>query len=136
PVRQLFRPRARPEKEMRQHAGAAMRMAAEHHVVEHGRHVEEFDVLEGARDAEAGNAVRRHLRDVLALEADTAGCRLIDAAYEVEDRRLAGAVRTDDREDLALVDAEADAVDGLDAAEMHGQVFDFQQRHRFFSLTM
>ena len=80
--------------------------------------------------------MRRQARDVVPLEADAAGCRLVDAADEIEDRRLAGAVRADDREDLALVDAEADAVDRLDAAEMHGQIFDLEQCHRFFSLTM
>ena len=56
--------------------------------------------------------------DVLAVEDDPARGRLVDAADQVEDRRLAGAVRADDREDLALLHVEADVVDGVDAAEL------------------
>ena len=44
----------------------------------------------------------RHAGDVLALEEDLARVRLEQAGDEVEERRLAGAVRADDRVDRAL----------------------------------
>ncbi len=46
-----------------------------------------------------------------ALEHDVALDRLVDAGDEVEERRLAGAVRPDHAHDLALVDMQVEAVD-------------------------
>ena len=48
--------------------------------------------------------VRPQPGDPLAAEADLARGRRVDAGDDVEDRRLAGAVRADQREDLALGD--------------------------------
>ena len=58
------------------------------------------------------------------------GGRLIDAADQVEDRRLAGAVRADDREHLALLHLEADRIHGADAAEADRDVVGAEQAHR------
>src|SRR5690348_17628433 len=66
---------------------------------QHGRILEQFDVLERARDAEAGDVVGRLLGDVLVLEEDLAGRRRIDPRDQVEDRALAGAVRADRSEE-------------------------------------
>ena len=48
--------------------------------------------------------------------------RLVDATDDVEHRRLAGAVRTDQPADLALLDREAQAVQRNDATEAHGDL--------------
>ena len=45
------------------------------------------------------------------------GVRLVDAGDQVEERRLAGAVRADHADDLALVDVEVELGDDLQAAE-------------------
>ena len=45
---------------------------------------------------------------------------------EIDDRALAGAVRPDQAEDLALRDREIDAVDGAHAAEMLAQPLEFK----------
>ena len=42
-------------------AGAAVRVAADQQVLQHGRVLEQLDVLERARDAERGDLVRRHV---------------------------------------------------------------------------
>ena len=76
----------------------------------------QLDVLEGARDAHAGDAVWRRMGELLALEHQSAGGRRVDAADQVEDRRLAGTVRADDGEHLTVMDVEADGFDGADAA--------------------
>ena len=55
---------------------------------------------------------------------------LVDPADDVEHRGLAGAVRTDEAADLARVDRERQAVERGDAAEAHGDVFDFQYGQR------
>ena len=78
-----------------------MPVAADQQVLQHGRVLEQLDVLERARDAALRHVVRRagHL---LPLEHDAARGRRIDQADQVEDRGLAGAVRPDDGVDLAL----------------------------------
>ncbi len=81
--------------------------------------LEQLDVLEGARDAQRRDRVRRLRDQVLAVEADAAGGRRVDAADQVEHRRLAGAVGADQREDLAALHVEADVVDRQHAAEAH-----------------
>ena len=54
--------------------------------------------------------------------------RLVEAADHVEQGRLAGAVRTDQRADLTLVDREAEPVERDDAAEPDADVLHLQQR--------
>ena len=54
-----------------QQAGAAVRVAADQQVLQHGGVLEQLDVLEGARDAQRGDRVRRLRDQVLAVEA---GC--------------------------------------------------------------
>ncbi len=75
---------------------------ADHHVLEQRHRREQRQVLERAGDAEPGDAVRRHVEQVLAVEPHRARRRLVDAADDVEHRRLAGTVRTDQAADLAL----------------------------------
>ena len=60
-------------------------------------------------DAGLAEAVRRELRDVAALEDDPAAARALDAGDGVDERRLAGAVRADDAEQLAGADVERHA---------------------------
>ena len=75
-------------------------MAAGQQIVQHRHLRKQFAVLEGARDAEPRDLVRRAAGDVLAAEADRAAAA-IDAADAVEHAGLAGAVRADQREQLA-----------------------------------
>ena len=83
--------------------------------------------LEGAGDAELGNRARQMRRDVVAEEADGAGLRPEIAGRDVEERGLAGAVRSDDGEVLALVDVEVDAVGRDHAAEADLDAFGREQ---------
>ena len=53
--------------------------------------------------------------EVAPLDLDDPGGRPIQAADHVEDRRLARAARSDDREELALADVEVDAAERDDA---------------------
>ena len=96
---------------MRAHIGA------EHGVLEQRHRRAELDVLEGARDAARGDALRRHAGDVLAEESNAPGIRFEDPGDEVEHGALAGAVRTDQAEDFAGPELEANRVDGDQPAE-------------------
>ena len=61
-------------------------------------------------------------------EADLALGRLVDAGQDVEHRRLAGAVRPDDRVDRAGLDGERHLGQRLDRPEPHGDVLDLDRR--------
>ena len=119
-------------------------------VFKHGELREQPDILECSRNALGGYHVRRVGHDVpvhahilarveffhlalrvilsddLAHEFDLAVRRLIYAGNAVEGRGLAGAVRADKRDDLALVHVKIQVVDGDNAAELHGDVFNMQ----------
>src|SRR5580704_13642791 len=110
--------------------GALVGVPAKQQVLQHACMLKQLDVLEGARDAAARDLVRPHSGDVFALEQEPALGRVIDPAYKVEDRRLAGTVRADQGKDLARLDREADAIDGADAAETHGEPLRLEQAHR------
>src|SRR5207245_10786892 len=84
------------------------------------------DVLERPGDPERGGLVRLRSRDVPPLEDDVAVRRREYAGDRVEQRGLPGAVRPDEREDLAALHIEGDVVDRDEAAEPLGDVVDAQ----------
>ena len=104
-------------------------MAPEHQVVEHGQVLEEGDVLEGAGQAHGGDPVGTPAEDVLPQQLDRALLGPVDPRQHVEERRLAGAVGSDDGEQLARPDLEADPVDRLDAREGQVDVVEAGDRH-------
>ena len=84
---------------------------ADRDVVEH-RHVgQDAQVLERPADAETGDAVGPHADDGAALETDFSLGRRDEAADQVEQRRLAGAVGPDQADQLVGVDMAGDGID-------------------------
>ena len=63
-----------------------------------------------------------------AVDEDLAGVGGVRARQRVHQRRLAGAVAADEADDLAGVEVDADAVDGVDAAEGHADVAQLDER--------
>src|ERR1700733_11629781 len=53
--------------------------------------------------------------DIVAADRDVAGAQIIDAANDADQRGLAGAVRSEQREDLALLDLQIDVLQRLEA---------------------
>src|SRR5262249_3000250 len=87
-------------------------------VLERRHLLEQADVLERTTDAALRRRVRRLAADVLTVEDDPAGRRLVDAGDHVEEGRLAGPVRADQTEDRTGGDREVDVVDGDEAPEL------------------
>ena len=56
------------EQQLAPQPRAAVRVAADQQVLQHGGVLEQLDVLEGARDAQRGDVVRRLVGEQLALE--------------------------------------------------------------------
>src|SRR5207244_657882 len=105
----LRMPPERPER------GTSDGRAGHGHVLARRERPEEVRLLERAAHAALDELPRRPAGDVLAVEHDLAGVHLVEAGDEVEERRLAGAVRPDDGVDRALADGEARVLHGHEA---------------------
>ena len=79
-----------------------------------------------ARDPAPRDLERPQSRDVVPAEFDPARARPVDPVDRVEKGCLAGAVRADETEDLALVDAEGHRVAGDQTAETHGDALNVE----------
>ena len=108
-------------------AGLAAQMRADRDVFQHAHVRHQFDMLEGAGDAELCHLLRRRVVDFLAEHRDRAARRGQHAGDQVEGRALAGAVGADQRHDLAGLDVEGDVVDRDHAAELLARMVDLQQ---------
>src|SRR6185503_5801240 len=92
------------------------------HVFQHRHAVERPVVLEGAHHAARGDLVRREPANTVPREADLARVGAVRPGDQVEGGALAGAVRTDQPEDLAFVHLEAEIRDRGEPAEALAEV--------------
>ena len=92
-------------------------MRADQDVVHDAEIAEDAAELEGARDAFGCQRFRRKPGDIAPFETDFAGVWPVEPGHEVEQRRLAGAIRADDADEVAFGEIEIDGVDGGQAAE-------------------
>src|SRR5205823_7310250 len=106
--------------------GVHPRMLTNPDVVEGGHVGEESNLLKGPTDAQLRDSVGLEPGDVCALEDHGARGRRVDAGDRVEERGLPGAVRPDQREDLALADLKGDLVDGREPTEALRQGVHYQ----------
>src|SRR3954469_5108343 len=81
---------------------------------------EELHALEGASNPESGSTVDRQPAEVDALERHPSTVGTNEAEQAVEQRRLAGPVRSDQADSLALTDVEADVAQRRDASKPLG----------------
>ena len=107
---------ARPPREVAEHpAPQALRPIGDHQVVADGEPGEQLDALEGAGQPQPGAAELRHAGQVVTVEVDLTPVGGLDAREAVEQRRLAGAVGADERDQLAGLDRHADLDERGDA---------------------
>ncbi len=99
---------------------------ADKDVLLHRHLAEEADVLERTGDAEAVDLDRVHAGGIDTVQKDRAAGRLVDLREEVEDRRLAGAVRADDAGNLGRAHCDVEVVDCREAAEVDAEVLDLE----------
>ena len=110
-------------------AGALMAVAPHHDVLERGHAKEDLQILECPRQAATRELFRRERAHILACEPHAALLRQVEAGDDVEQGRLAGAIRADDGEDRARRDRQAHIIDGMHAAEGDRQVFGREDGH-------
>ena len=75
-------------------------------------------MLEGTGDAALEDIARTQAADHIAAEPHVAARRLEHAGNDIEQSRLAGTVRADQRDDLAGLDVERHVVDRGEPAEL------------------
>ena len=86
-------------------------------IFENGEPRKDVGDLERARDPAAANLVSRQSGDLLAVKNDAPAIRLDLSGDEIEQRRLARAVRADDGDERALIHAQVCAVHRHKAVE-------------------
>src|SRR5207302_9641195 len=79
-------------------------------ILEHAHVAEQSTDLKAAHQAASRNLVRLEPQQRASIEKNVAAVRRIEAGNEVDERRLAGAVRSDQSADLARRDRKIDAV--------------------------
>ena len=119
-----------PEQDAEESRGH-LRVETRQHVLERGELAEEPAVLEGPPDALRRHHVGSEAIDPLRAEADGAGRQRGVSGDRVEERRLAGTVRADDRAHLAGVEAQGNAGDGGEPAVPHGDVVQLEKGHGY-----
>src|SRR5262245_46950175 len=77
--------------------------------------------------------MRREHDNASPVEVDVTLVRTVDPRDQVEEGRLAGAVRADHGDDLALLDVKVELVDDGQAAEREGDAVELEQRHQTIS---
>src|SRR3954465_13608337 len=105
-----------------------MLLAGQDQILPHRQFWKHLQQLEGAADAQTIDLRRPQSGDDLAVDLHLATGRRELAEDAVEQRGLAAAVRPHQPEDLALLNVEADDIDGLDAAKTLFDVVDFEDR--------
>src|ERR1022692_1673309 len=100
-----------------QEIAATLRMAADSHVVEDRHGAEQGEILKRAGNSEVGNTFGRLVEDVLPLEQDRAARRRVETCQAIKQSCLAGAIRANQSENVALLQIEAHAIERDDATE-------------------
>src|SRR6185436_3354808 len=106
------------------------------HVLQRAQRRQQVEELEDEADlvaADAGQLVVAEAGERLAVDAHLAGGRAIEPADQVQQRRFAGARRSNDRDHLAARDGEGDAVERDDvafAAELARDLVELDDRRR------
>src|SRR3990170_363249 len=116
-----------------QHAGEeprpAVDMPADHDVLQDRHLGEEPDMLERARHPESSDLEGLQALDRRPVEQDPAAVGRQDPGDQVEERRLARAVRPDQRLDRPARDVEGTPSHGLEAAEALADIQDRKEGH-------
>src|SRR6516165_785970 len=103
-------------------SGAETRADAGEHVLHDGELAKRPHDLKRAPNPEPGDPIGRKVVNVLLLEPDLSAAASHRAAEQIEERRLAGAVRPDHAEDFARKDIDAHIADRKQAAEAPRQL--------------
>src|SRR5487761_627690 len=118
--------------------GGAVKILREHDVLNRGEIWNEMKLLKDEANflrAETGEARFVEAAHVSAINDGEAAGGRIEAAKNIDERRLAGTGRTHDGNPFAGFDDERNTAERADFAESFFQLRDFNERHRFILLV-
>ena len=104
------------------------RFAAEIEVAGNREVVAETDRLLDRLDPLVDRELRMELGDLLAIEIDLATRRGMDAAEDADQRGLAGAIVSNQADELAGIEVDRDILQGVEGAEVEIQVLHLDER--------
>ncbi len=111
-----------------------MHMPADQQILQYGLMLEELRVLKSPGNTAVGDVARAYAADIGAEERHPAVTfDVVQAADQVQHRRLAGTVGPDDAEDFAALDIERDVTHGVHAAEAETEPFGAEDRVAHFT---
>ena len=105
-------------------------VSAHEQVLIDGQFLEDPAAFGNLGHAQMDDLMTGSLGDILAVEGDRAGLLGDQTHHALHGGGLAGAVGTDQRHDLALVDLKADALQRADNAIVDFKILNFQHCHR------
>ena len=117
---------------MHRELSPVQRFARQQHVLEDGEVRKELRDLKRSGDPSRRPLMRRQTGDVRPVQGDVSRRRPKLAADDIEQRRLARAVRPDERMALARLKRQVHVVDGFEAAEMSGDALEHEAGGRAF----
>ena len=98
----------------------------DHHVFQHRHAFEQADVLKGAANPQAANLVQRAPHQVVAHEVHLPAVGPVKPGDGVDQGGFARAVGADQTQDLAGLNLQINAIQGMDATKVFGQIGDRQ----------
>ena len=113
----LFTPEARGAENRATHVVAEGFVERDKHVLLNRHLLEQADILESSSDAGANDLIGFLAVHFLAVQPEFAVGGLVHAGEQVEDGRLTGAVRSDQADELTLVDGHVEIVDSAQTTE-------------------
>ena len=112
---------------LRTRQGGRAEHRGEYHIIEHAAVGEGTRDLVGAGEPEPCDAMRGPALDRLTLEYDASAVKLVMPAHHIDQRRLAGAIGSEQAEDLSTIDIQIDPVERLNAGEALADVAKVKQ---------
>ena len=99
-------------------------MKTNHNIPDHRHVIKQADVLEGTGNTLMVNGLLALTGQVLTIEVEVAGSRLVNTGDHIEHRGLAGAIRTNKAIKLFFLDLQIEILHSLQAAEGDAEIFD------------
>ena len=100
-----------------------MVVQSDFYVVKNVQLLEQTNVLEGTRDSILIDLDRTASGDILSIEKNGTGIRLVHTRQQVEYRRLSCSIRSDQTVELSFLDRHAEIIDCFQSAEGNADIF-------------
>ena len=99
-----------------------MDMPCQQHIGQHGHARKKLNVLKGPADTDLDQFMRRKMGNIPVVKMHAAFLGTVKTGHAVQQACLAGAVRSDHRNELTGMHLQVDVVQGPDPTEAKGEI--------------